>query len=139
MRKLRQKEKLFKDKETTRKLQLMNKPLGPKHRILGIHRDKFKEAIEEVTGEDVGKSFKMNTLTWRNFLVRLVCSSEGKREDLRTLWSDIYKGDLRWGIRDERRRAKEQGWPERDTSAHLQHHDRNSWIAYCLKKSLQSS
>ena len=82
----------------------------------------------------------MNTLTWRNFLVRLVCSSEGKRgEDLRTLWSDIYKGDLRWGIRDERRRAKEQGWPERDTSSHLQHHDRNSWIAYCLKKSLQSS
>ena len=42
----------------------------------------------------------------------------------------VYKGDLKWGVRDVRLRAKEKNWGKN------QPRDRNSWIATSIKKAL---
>ena len=45
----------------------------------------------------------------RDFVVRIVCSSTGESgERLRELWKNMYRGDLLHGIRDLRRKAKEE-------------------------------
>ena len=45
----------------------------------------------------------------------------------------IYRGDLLYGIRDERKRAKDCNWPLRQQNPGRR--DRNSWIAHALRKS----
>ena len=66
--------------------------------------------------------------------MRIVCSSKGENGfKLRQLWRKIYKGDLMYGICDERRRAKESKWPLRKQNPGRR--DRNSWIAHGLRKS----
>ena len=78
-------------------------------------------------------------LKWRNFIVRTVCEATGDRgQRLRDIWVKIYRGDLQWGVRDIRLRAKENNWPRRDSNAYMQKKDRNSWIASSLLKSLQT-
>ena len=120
----------MKEKAATKQLQMESKPLGPRHRILGC---------EEITGDKVEDTLKQRPLQWRNLMVRTVCATTGKKgEDLRNLWLKIYKGDLRWGVRDARLRAKEKNWPRKDSNAYLQNHDRNSWIASSIRKSLQT-
>lgn len=70
---------------------------------------------------------------WRDTLVRIVCSAEGEiGEQLRALWIKIYKGDLKHGIRDKRKEAKNSNWPIR--KAQTIRRDRNSWIASELRK-----
>ena len=60
-------------------------------------------------------------------------SSPGENGNaLRDLWIKLYKGDLRFGIRDERKRAKELNWPLRKQRTGRK--DRNSWIAHALRK-----
>ena len=67
-------------------------------------------------------------MKWRNNIVRAVCESDGEKGDnLRNLWVKVYKGDLKWGVRDER--LIEKGWP---SNAYLQNQDRNKWIASSL-------
>ena len=56
--------------------------------------------------------------------------------ELRDIWVKMYRGDLRWGVRDERKRAMEDNWPSKD-STYLQKKDRNSWIAFSVLKSLR--
>ena len=96
--------------------------------------------MEEITGEITEDTLKeWKPTKWRNNIVRTVCESDGERgENLRNLWVKIYKGDLKWGVRDERLRAKEKGWPRKAGNAYLQNQDRNSWIASSLRKSLQT-
>lgn len=68
-----------------------------------------------------------------DFIVRLACSSKGENgEKLRRLWLKMYKGDLRFGIRDLRMEAKESNWPLRNQNPGRR--DRNSWIASGLRK-----
>ena len=47
-------------------------------------------------------------------------------------------GDLRYGVRDARMKAKEKNWPRVDSIAYLQKKDRSSWIASSFLKSFQS-
>ena len=59
--------------------------------------------------------------------MREVCSNDSAGMDLRRLWVDIYRGDLRWGVRDVRRKfiaskSRKSG----------KNNDRNTWIAKCL-------
>ena len=131
-------ETLLKNKEAYKKSQLENKPLGPKHRILRSNIEMFKEIIEEITDEDIQKLLKqMKPLEWRNYLVRLLCRDEGLGvEELRKLWVKIYKGDLRWGVRDARFKAKEKKWPIMDSNSFTRNKDRNSWICGSIRKSL---
>ena len=127
--------KLVLQKEISKKVNFCNKPLGPRQRILETDRSEFSSIVEVLTGnniDDLLSSLKPNQ--WRDFIVRLVCSSKGENGDkLRKLWIQIYKGDLIFGIRDERRKAKESNWPLR--SQNPGRRDRNSWIAYGLRKS----
>ena len=72
-------------------------------------------------------------------MVRMVCTTEGLiGESLRRLWVRVYQGDLMWGVRDIRLRAKEKQWPRKDISVN-QNQDRNSWVAMALRKSLSSN
>ena len=136
----RQNANLIKENVEKKQLKQKQKPLGAKHRILEEDRIKFKDLIEELTGEKIEDNLKKRKpLKWRNFFVRAVCSAEGKSgEDIRNLWCKVYKGDLKWGVRDVRLRAQVENWPRRDTNAYLQTQDRNSWISYSILKSLQT-
>ena len=62
----------------------------------------------------------------------------GKGEEIRDIWTKVYQGDLRHGVRDARLKAKEKNWPRVDSTAYLQQQDRNSWIASSLLKSFQT-
>ena len=128
-------EVLLDEKATSKKSQLANKPLGPRHRILGTHRNKFIDLIQGITGEETENLLlKMTPLVWRNYIVRILCTTEDLTgELLRKLWIKIYKGDLRWGIRDARLRAKENNWPRKDRND--KNKDRNSWIASSIRQS----
>ena len=131
-------ENLVKGKENTKLLQIKNKPLGPKHRVLGTDKQKFKELIQDVTGKEFNDCLKdMKPLKWRHFIVRTVCTTkEIVGEDLRSLWKRFYRGDLKWGVRDARRRAKERNWNR--TSRRSKKQDRNSWIAKSIMTSCLS-
>ena len=95
--------------------------------------------MDEITGLNIQKTHKQwRPLQWRNLIVRTVCGTTGEPgKRLRDLWLRIYKGDLKWGVRDERFKAKENNWPRKDSNAYLQKKDRNSWIAFAILKSLQ--
>ena len=65
--------------------------------------------------------------------MRLVCTTGGERGiELRALWVKLYKGDLKWGVRDARMRAKEK------ICGKNQLPDRNSWISTSIRQSLSA-
>ena len=111
-----------------------NRPLGPRQRLLTSDRNRFRDMVEDLLKESIEISLrKFSPKMWRNFIIRLVFTAdEPKGFELRKLWVKIYKGDLRWGVRDARRRALVQN------QAINTRPDRNSWIAFCLRKSLKT-
>ena len=125
-------ENLINGKEAYKQSRLENKSLGPTHRVIESDRIKFKELVEEIQNLSIETSLReMKPLQWRKFIVRLVCTTEGQKgSELRNLWMKVYKGDLKWGVRDVRLRAKEKNWGKN------QPRDRNSWIATSIKKAL---
>ena len=135
-----QHEALVKGKEVTKQLQQEKRPLGPRNRILEVDRNQFKMLIQEVTKENIENSLKeKKPFQFRNFFVRTVCGTKGEKgEEIRNIWTKAYKGDLKYGIRDVRLRAKENNWPRGDTKAFLRKRDRNSWIASSFLKAFQT-
>ena len=128
-------ETLINKKEAYKLLRLENKNLGPKHRILGTDRIKFLELLKKEKGIEVENYLDtMKPLQWRHFIVKTVCAA--KEEDIRDLWKQMYKGDLRWGVRDARIKAKENNWPSK---LEIKRRDRNSWIAGSFRKSYLSN
>ena len=76
----------------------------------------------------------LKPIQWRDYIVRVLCSADGENGDkLRGLWIKLYKGDLLFGVRDERRKAKDLNWPLRTNNPTRK--DRSSWIAQALRKS----
>ena len=135
-RQKKQNDNLIKGKEAKKQLQQLNKPLGARHRILEDDRIHFEELMETMTGERIEDKLKQwKPLILRNLTICLYYGEIG--EELRNIWTNIYRGDLKWGVRDARNRAQEKNWPRREGNAYLQNNDRNSWIAYSLLKSFQ--
>ena len=70
----RQKEQhssLLKKLEMRKELQRERKPLGPRNRIQGLERSRFKKIIEEISGENIESTLKTRTpLKFRHFIVR---------------------------------------------------------------------
>ena len=130
----------MKEKKATKQLQQEFKPLGPRHRILGVNRNKFKTLIDQISGENIEDSIKLRKpLQWRNHVVRIICSSGGlDGDEIRRLWRKVYQGDLRFGVRDARLKAKKKNWPRGNSNACSKSQDRNSWIAGSFFKSLQT-
>ena len=128
-------ETLSKEKQSYKQMQAELRPLGPRHRILETDKKKFTEIVEEISGNKIETSLTdMKPLRWRNYIIRLLCTAKGtKGEELRSLWIKVYRGDLKWGVRDARLKAKEKNWPKKDTS---QSQDRNSWISSSLRTAL---
>ena len=127
--------KLMKHHELTKKIKFQNRPLGIRNSILETDRSDFVQAMEEVTENSIDNLLKtLKPVQWRNLIVRMTCSSTGAvGEKLRNLWIKIYRGNLQFGIRDERNRAKEDNWPLRKQNPGRK--DRNSWIAHGIRKS----
>ena len=125
-------ENLINEKDAYKKSKLENKPLGPKHRVSESDRIRFKELVEELQESPVESLLsEIKPLQWRRFIVRLVCTSEGENGvELRNLWVKVYKGDLKWGVRDARLMSKVKNWGQNAL------HDRNSWISTSLRSSL---
>ena len=140
IRKKRQQEALLNEKVRIDKIKMENKPLGPKQRVLGTDKAQLRAILENITGETIEMIVKRSKPTiWRQFIVRTLCSATGENgEDLINLWSKMYKGDLKYGVRDIRLRAKQKNWPRKDGNAFLQKHDRNTWIAGTILKAFQS-
>jgi hypothetical protein len=131
---------MLKKHEANKELQRENKPLGPRNRVQGKDRTKFKESVQEITGEDIELTLKQRTpLRFRHFIVRTVCAAKGQKgEELRNTWINIYQGDERRGVRDVRLKSKANNWPRKDSNACFQKRDRNSWIASSILKSLMA-
>ena len=93
--------------------------------------------LKEKQDEEVLEVLKdLKPMQWRNKVVRVVCSEPCPLgEKLRQLWVKIYRGDLRAGVRDARILAKANNWPSRSISSRK---DRNSWISFHLKRSIES-
>ena len=125
-------ENLMNAKHNYKKSLSENKALGPKHRVLVSDRNKFKELLQDIQNEKVEKLItELKPMEWRKFLVRLVCTTKGQEGcELRNLWTKIYMGDMKWGVRDARMKAKMKNWKAN------QLHDRNSWISSSIRKSL---
>ena len=138
-RQKKQHESMIQESKAKKMILREKKPLGPKHRVLGEDRNEFTQLLEEITGINIEKTHKQwRPWPWRNLIIRTVCGTSGETGTrLRELWLRIYKGDLQWGVRDERLKAKENNWPRKDSNAYLQKRDRNSWIAFAILKSLQ--
>lgn len=49
---------MLQESETNKELQRENRPLGPRHRVLGVDRNKFKELVEDITGENIEGTLK---------------------------------------------------------------------------------
>ena len=126
--------KLLNQKEITKKDKFETRPLGPRNTILECDRKEFFQLLDEVTGRKWDNLVTcLKPVLWRNFIVRSVCSADGENgERLRELWIQVYKGDLLYGVRDERRRAKDLNWPARKQNPGRR--DRNSWISHALRK-----
>ena len=127
--------KLVKQKENDKKLKFSNRPLGPRNSVLDSDRHEFAELLEIVSKSNVTDLVtNLKPSQWRDLVVRLVFSCVGENGNaLRELWIKCYRGDLRFGIRDERKRAEELNWPLRKQNTGRK--DRNSWIAHALRKS----
>ena len=131
-------ETLNKRKEDYKNLKSDKRPLGPMHRILGTQRKEFLGLIKEVKELDTDSYLEnLKPIQWRQLVVRTVCTAtEEKGERLRKLWGEMYQGDLKWGVRDARLKAKERNWPMGQIT---RRRDRNSWIAACIRKSHMSN
>ena len=132
-------EELFKHKGTSSKLKYENKPLGVRNAILESDRKEFKKTLEDLIGTELdGLLSSLKPVQFRDYIVRVVCSSTGEKGDkLRHIWINFYKGDLEHGIRDLRKHAKDGGWPLRKQNPGRR--DRNSWIAHNLRKACQAA
>ena len=132
-------EDLFKHKGISSKLKYENKPLGVRNAILESDRQEFKKTLEDLIGTELnGLLSSLKPVQFRDYIVRVVCSSTGEKGDkLRTTWINFYKGDLEHGIRDLRKHAKDGGWPLRKQNPGRR--DRNSWIAHNLRKACQAA
>ena len=132
-------ESMIKEKDRAHKLRMENKPLGQKHRILEKDKTALKSVIEELAGETYHSIVKTGSAQqWRQFILRLLCTASGLQgEELRSLWENIYKGDLKFGVRDVRLKAKEKNWPRQKSVHFLQSHDRNTFIAGTIFKALK--
>ena len=139
-RQKQQHQSMLEESNAKKKLLQQRKPLGPKHRVLGEDRKEFTALVQEATGIDIERTHKQwKPCPWRNFIVRTVCGTSNETGDkLRDIWLKIYKGDLKWGVRDDRLRAKENNWPRKDSNAYLQKKDRSSWIAFAILRSIQT-
>ena len=123
-------ETLQKKKEAYNLLKSEHKPLGPKHRILFTQRKRFFELLKEMKNVEIES---LKPLQWRQFVVRAVCTAKDETgRDLRKLWTEMYRGDLQWGIRDVRLRAQANNWPMHQVTSRR---DRNSWIAATIRQS----
>ena len=137
-RQSRQLTTLAEEKKIMRQIQEENHQLSSRRTVLEIDRKSFGDLIETVTGENIERNVKRRKpIEWRNFFVRTVCATEGESGDsLRTIWKKVYRGDLKWGVRDVRLKSQANNWPIRRKN---KNQDRNSWIASSLLKSFQGA
>ena len=71
--------------------------------------------------------------------MRLLCKTQGVQgEKLKDLWTRIYKGDLEYGVRDIRFKAKQKNWPRQKNTIFVQKNDRNTFIAGTIFNALKS-
>ena len=58
---------------------LMITRFGPRHVLLASDKNRFKELAQQIACEDIIANLKAwNPEKWRNYLVRLVCSTDGE-------------------------------------------------------------
>ena len=127
--------KLCSQQDLSKKLKFENRPLGPRNPILESDRRDFAATFEDLTGNKLENILvSLKPIQWRDYIVRVLCSAEGENGvKLRRLWIKLYEGDLLFGVRDERRKAKALNWPLRTNNPTRK--DRSSWIAQALRKS----
>ena len=95
-------------------------------------RKEFMKLIEDVSHVPMKQISDKMPMPFRNLLVRTICTATGEKGSrLRDLWVDMYAGDLRWGPRDVRMKAKASNWPEGGVTSKQ---DRNSWVAAYIRQ-----
>ena len=126
---------LIGQKNAEKKRKSLLKPLGRNNHVKAMTRDAIQEILRKdlPTGTDIPSFVKgMKPSLWKNFIVRKTHSpDEETGEEMRKLWRDIYAGDLKFGVRDQRWNALKKGIKFSSKS-------RNAFIARALKSSLES-
>ena len=118
--------------QAERKLKQDNRPLGYNYRIQIPKREKFEELMMEHGFNVKDLALKVSPIRWRKLILRQVTDPDSSYgSDLRDLWKEFYAGDLKNGIRDQRREVlgKNKGKVK----------SRNTYIAVGLKTAIQSS
>lgn len=130
---------MLKRKQAMKEALKQLRPLGPNNRISLSDGDKFIDLIETITSKKIENIAQDYTaLKWRSFVVRTVCTSVGHEGKLlQELWINMYRGDLKNGIRDARKQAQRKGWPRKDSRYFVMKNDRNTWIAGFIFKYIE--
>ena len=124
---------LIKGRESYKRKQMDMKPLGLRQRITNTNKNKFRNLLEKITGEKVEVTLlQKKPAEWRKYIVRNVCIDDPIGEEIRELWMEVYKGDLKFGVRDARLKAIEKQVSRSNTFRSL---NRNSWIVRTLRTS----
>ena len=126
-------DKLKSDKATYNKSLIQNRPLSASRRVYSVDADEFIHLVEYISMKSMEKLVRLKPRDFRDNILRIVMGTEGENgEKMRALWIKIYRGDLRYGIRDARIEAEGKGWPFKKPQPMGK--DRNSWILFYLKK-----
>ena len=118
------------------KKQGKNRRLGRSNRVYWEDKIKFRQLVSKIGKRSIDNLLEEKSPTeWRRFIVRMVCTATGSEGDeLRKVWQKVYRGDLLWGVRDMRLQHRSKQ-PKKKGQGRLGH-DRNTWIASCLRRSL---
>ena len=95
--------------------------------------------IKKLTGEDL--PIIINRLTpskWRQFIVRQVCDPSSSADALRKLWVAIYRGDLKFGVMNQRLCGLKSKGEAREKNLPREN-DRNSWICRAIRNGIRKT
>lgn len=100
-----------------------SRPLGNKNHLLAQDKKTFRKLMLDINPNSFHMIRKLKPQAARKLIVRMVCTPESESGNLlRKLWVNVYKGDLRYGIRDLR------------LSSRPRRFSRNCWIAEEFRK-----
>lgn len=128
------KQQLLDKKRDHEKKKEERKPLGKHHIVKTKTRDRLEEILQEEFGQDLEYVVKGGkSKEWKNKVVRIIYDPYSENgEELRSLWLDMYLGDLCYGVRNYRKMCLEKGNYSRSGKS------RNSFLAAALKSSIES-
>ena len=124
-------EELEDEKRKSKEVQKRYQALSDINPLLSDLRDQVIAKLG--TEESFQNLLQLKPLQFRKELVRIVFGTGGEAgEELRDLWILMYKGNVTYGIMNQRKKAESKGWPVTKSYPSVKY--RNSWISFYFRK-----